>query len=363
MNIKHSSHFIIKYMDVSVSSQHTGNERIAGANKSQIVHEGWGRILLFGSAQPTQKYEAKGGFTGGYAPNGGNLGFPTDDRIFRNEMTENDIRKLPDICVVFVCNKSYFPRFIKTCEQLVTNGKYNGNICLVIGNDLYGDELLNCETIKKNNVMVKHFPDIQFSERFLRIKQNFNESLRVIFQYHKCYLFDVFFKQWDYILYLDCGISIFDDITPIINEACENTLLAHSDAYPDYKWKLHTQFSKYDHVPIELMNNNQFLSTVKTVNSIHSTLCNKYNLDIDYFQTTMMLYDTRIIEDITFNEIMHFVEIYPTSRRNDQGVIALYFTNIKPVFKQIKLKNENTYFYDYLSRNPENKYIMLKQVR
>jgi hypothetical protein len=57
------------------------NERITGANKSQTVDEGWGRILLFGSAQPTQKYEAKGGFTGGYAPNGGNLGFPTDDRI------------------------------------------------------------------------------------------------------------------------------------------------------------------------------------------------------------------------------------------------------------------------------------------
>ena len=52
--------------------------------KSQTVDKGWGRILLFGSAQPTQKYEAKGGFTGGIAPNGGNLGFPTDDRIFRD---------------------------------------------------------------------------------------------------------------------------------------------------------------------------------------------------------------------------------------------------------------------------------------
>jgi hypothetical protein len=68
----------------------TENERIAGANNSQTLDKGWGRILLFGSAQPTQKYEAKGGFTGGYAPNGGNLGFPTDDRIFRNGMTENE---------------------------------------------------------------------------------------------------------------------------------------------------------------------------------------------------------------------------------------------------------------------------------
>ncbi len=74
------------------------NERIAGANKSQTVDKGWGRILLFGSAQPTQKYEAKGGFTGGYAPNGGNLGFPTDDRILLTATKDNeDARVNPHI--------------------------------------------------------------------------------------------------------------------------------------------------------------------------------------------------------------------------------------------------------------------------
>jgi hypothetical protein len=31
-----------------------------------------------------------------------------------------------------------------------------------------------------------------------------------------------------------------------------------------------------------------------------------------------------------------------------------------PVFKQLKIKNEHTYFYDYLSRNNSYKYIMLK---
>jgi hypothetical protein len=42
------------------------NERITGANKSQTVHEGWGRR--------------------------GNLGFPTDDRIFLNGMKKNEIK-------------------------------------------------------------------------------------------------------------------------------------------------------------------------------------------------------------------------------------------------------------------------------
>jgi hypothetical protein len=46
---------------------------------------------------------------------------------------------------------------------------------------------------------------------------------------------------------------------------------------------------------------------------------------------------------------------------NDQGIIALYFTNIQPLFKQIKTHNEFIHFYDYLSRN-NNKYIMLKSI-
>jgi hypothetical protein len=57
-------------------------------------------------------------------------------------------------------------------------------------------------------------------------------------------LFNTFFKQWKYIFYLDCGITIFRDISPILNEITENTLLAHSDAYPNYEWKLHCQFDK-----------------------------------------------------------------------------------------------------------------------
>ena len=89
-------------------------------------------------------------------------------------------------------------------------------------------------------------------------------------------------------------------------------------------------------------------------------LKNEFNLNIDYFQTTILLYDTNIIEDDTYNKLLNLTFKYPISNTNEQGIIALYFTNIKPLFKQIKTHNENTYFYDYMSRNPKNKYIMLK---
>jgi hypothetical protein len=252
---------------------------------------------------------------------------------------------IKDVCVVFLCDKAYFNKFIHTCNQLITNGKYNGNICLVVGDDLNNDDLLNCDIIKNNNIKIKYFPNIQFSNEFLITNNNVKTAGRNLtkkFQWHKLHLFNTFFKQWGYIFYLDCGITIFSDISPIINEITENTLLAHSDAYPTYEWKLHTQFDK---------TNTEFFTKLN----------NTYNLNIDYFQTTTMLYDTKIIKNDTYDNLLKLSIEYPISRTNEQGIIALYFTNIQPLFKQIKIHNEFTYFYDYLSRN-NNKYIMLKLI-
>jgi hypothetical protein len=251
-----------------------------------------------------------------------------------------------DVCVVFVCNKAYFNKFIYTCNQLITNGKYNGNICLVVGDDLNNDELLNCDIIKNNNITIQYFPNISFSNDSLEINNKIITDGRNIskkFQWHKLHLFNTFFKQWNYILYLDCGINIFSDISPMINESTENTLLAHSDAYPTYKWKLHNQFDK-------------------TKIEYFTKLNSKYNLNIDYFQTTIMLYDTSIIKNDTYNDLLNLTYEYPISRTNEQGIIALYFTNIQPLFRQLKIHNGHIFFYDYLSRNKNNKYIMLKSI-
>lgn len=251
---------------------------------------------------------------------------------------------IKDICVVFTCNKKYFMKFIQTCSQLILNGKYNGNICLVIGDDLKNDKLLECNLIKKNNIIIKYFPNIQFPNNFTIINNTIKSDGRNIskkFQWHKLYLFHTFFKQWNYIFYLDCGMKIFSDISPILNLITPHTILAHSDAYPSYKWKLHCQFDK-------------------TKTKFFTELNNTYNLNCDYFQTTIMLYDTNIITKDTFNNLFNLSVKYPISRTNEQGIMALYFTNIKPLFKQIKTHNETTYFYDYLSRNKNNKYIMLK---
>lgn len=247
------------------------------------------------------------------------------------------------ICAVFVCNKGYFVKFIDTCTTLLTNGKYSGPICLIVGDDLDADTVRQHEFIVKHGIIVKHFPEIVFSEYAIRKMRSLEggwDGTKRMITWHKLRTYDVYFKQWEYIFYIDVGMTIYSDVTPILNEATENTLLAHSDAYPTYEWRLRNQFD--------------------TTKPEFAKLASKYNLDVDYHQSAMMLYHTSIITPATYAELVALAMEYPISKTNDQGIQALYFTNVKPVFKQIRIRNETTCFYDFSKRNDMDAYIMLK---
>ncbi len=253
---------------------------------------------------------------------------------------------MKDTCLVLVTNYSFFDKLINTLSQ-ITSYNFTGDICLVIGDDLVDSDKLNHPLLKDKNVIIKHFTDIVFSDEF---NEKFNNIPRLEhwrkkkFQYHKLHLFNTFFKQWKKIFYIDAGMNVFSSIQPIIDVFKEGKFLAHSDAYPAYTYGLEAQFVKED--------------------SIFSTLSQKYNFYIDFPQTTIMLFDSDIIEDNTFENLIHLAEECKISITNDQGIIALYFTNIKPCWEQIQLGDEKTWYYDYLLR-PEKMYkphIMLKQV-
>jgi hypothetical protein len=245
-----------------------------------------------------------------------------------------------NFCVVFVSNKKYFHKFKKTCTELITDGKYKGDICLIVSDDLYYDKDLDCKFIKDNNIIIKKFKKINIPDIKYECSAHIEKVDGCIMKFN---LFNTYFKKWKYILYLDCGMNILSDINQILNEATDNTLLAHSDAYPEYKWKLSGQLNKtkYDY--------------------IFNKLNNLYNLNIDYFQSGIMLYHTNIIKKDTFSEIVKLLNEFPIGITNDQCYLSIYFIIIKNVWKQIPLKNSKTNFYDYMSRKEnDNKYIIVK---
>jgi hypothetical protein len=247
-------------------------------------------------------------------------------------------------CVVFVSDQAYFNRFLETCNQLITNGKYVGDICLIIGDDL-NEIAQHNQFIINNRIIVKYFPNILFPDSFMNVAKTMKREehwVNKLFQYHKFHVFNTFFKRWNYIFYIDCGMTILSDISPIIECRLINKMVAHSDGFPWFDRKLKDNFD------------------MTTYPEISQRLSSKHDLICDYFQTTIMLFDTSIITHATFSNLIDLAITYPISITNDQGIIALYYCVIEPCFVQIRTRNNETCYYDYNRRNRESKYIMLK---
>ena len=57
-------------------------------------------------------------------------------------------------------------------------------------------------------------------------------------------LFDEYFKNWDYIFYLDINMNIHYDVNKILDIIKKNCFMARADVYPDYDRELKSQFDQ-----------------------------------------------------------------------------------------------------------------------
>ena len=61
-------------------------------------------------------------------------------------------------CVAFVCNFRYLDKFFDTCKTLIDVGEYEGDIVLIVGNDINLDALKTHPFIKSHKqILIKHF--------------------------------------------------------------------------------------------------------------------------------------------------------------------------------------------------------------
>jgi hypothetical protein len=136
-------------------------------------------------------------------------------------------------------------------------------------------------------------------------------------------------------------MQIYKPIDKILNLNCTGKLLVLSDAYPTYQRKLYTQFDK------------------KVFHGLFKELSENYNLNVDYFMSTLMLFDTSIIQDDTFDKLVELSNKWINATCNEQSIMNLYFMN---QWEQIQIKDKETYYFDWGERYGLDKqsYIMLK---
>lgn len=246
-------------------------------------------------------------------------------------------------CIITFCNKNYLTKAEHTINDLKQRG-YNDDIVLIVGNDLKDQ----CEEIEQRyGIIVKHFPDIDRSVVIEKMKgKSFGDGRQYnkTFQWHKIHCFNEYFKQWDVCMIIDAGMWIFKPVDKFFNLDWKNKILAHSDAYPEYTRKLDNQFENF-----------HFDGLFKQLEHI-------YDLYVDYFQSTVMLFDTDIIKSDTIGDILELADTYYNCKTNEQGILNLYF---KDIWEQLQIKDNETYYYDFCERDEltHNDYIMLKYPR
>ena len=253
-------------------------------------------------------------------------------------------------CIVTYTNEKFVPKVQTMITEIREIGKYDGDIVIIIGEDLK-DRL---DYMGDDKVIIKYFPEIDRGENIEKLRKTpitegwGNPEFNKTFMWHKLYAFHTYFKQWDKCFSMDGGMKIFKPLDKILDLDCTNCILAHYDGYPnDNDWKLKRQFDE------------------KKFPEIFSELEQNFDLNIDYFQATMFIYDTSLLKEDTFDVLIELSHKYFNSKLLDQGIVNLYFNNKKyyNVWKQIQIKDEETFYYDYLEREnfKYTDYIMLKR--
>jgi hypothetical protein len=251
--------------------------------------------------------------------------------------------------IVLFSDEGYIDKALNTIREVRQNGLWKDDIVLLIPKSLLNNG--NVQNVARDhNIILRELPDnntqcIIDEWNKHRNHENFSYINSRQYMYMKFHVFDTYFKQWDIIFYMDAGMKIHHTLERM-KISCEpnNCIYAHSDAYPQYIWKLYTMFN------IELFND------------VEKSNISKFDLNVDYFQGTMFIYDTKIIDSNTVNDLFELAFKYKLSRRMDQGILNLYFTSERNLWKQIPIKDDYGFLYDYLIRSPYSRhdYLMLK---
>lgn len=258
-------------------------------------------------------------------------------------------------CVVLVSNSNYFQKALTTIYMLRTIGNYSGSIILITDNNsiLHNSDHNMIESL---SVTIKTFENIDLSYVLGKINENpFKQTLdrrelTKTFQWHKLHIFDTYFKQWKNILYIDAGMNIYKEVEPfwdIIKNYGNNVLLAHSDTYPEFKNNYKNQFEQLSYP------------------EIFQELENLVDLSCDNFQTTMLLFNSDIIKESTKNDLIFYMNKFPISKTNEQGIMNVYFNGIMKIWEPLPTYWDNTFTYDFWNRGTfqPTKYIMTKYTR
>jgi len=246
------------------------------------------------------------------------------------------------ICVATYTDAKYLERAKRTIRDIRVKGQYFGDL-VVMTDGLFK---IDQRYINKMNLIVREYPDVDVSSLLPKIRSHpFNNSdgreYTKLKQWNKFYVFDTYFKQWDFVFFVDAGLRIFDNIEYFYPQFRENAIVAMDDGHPEFTKKFTSQ--------IELSN----ISVVEKLKTI-------YDINSSYFLNCLFIFDTSLITDHTLSDLIDLMNEYPICKTNEMAIMNIYFHK-SWIPMNIYLQRSKILF-DWTERNGNswNNYVSLK---
>ena len=189
---------------------------------------------------------------------------------------------MPRWVLTCVASETYIEKSINTIHQARTRGKWVDDIVLLIPDTLSLKEeymqIFNTLSVIIKPVINRSADKIISFWKQHSTHEKYEYLINRPGLYIKYYVFDVFFRQWDIVFYLDVGGHIFNSLDRI-KDVCEpkGWLYAHSDSYPTYEWNLSIQFA------FDLVDKDK-----------EEKMKKKYNLECNYFQSGLLIFNSSL---------------------------------------------------------------------
>jgi len=234
------------------------------------------------------------------------------------------MKKTSDTVFVLVTDNNYYYKACTTINDLVTVGKWNGDIVLItIDFDLskahiFSEILIEKKfpLIDKTNLLNEIGPD-GFSNSDKR-------EIHKLYQWEKLHVFDDYFLQWDRVVFLDAGLRVLEDVKYLLDLDYKDSILAHHEPF---LFKNQLSFDNLD--KIELVKND-FGEEI---------------FDSKYMLNCMWVYDTSILKICNKEQLIDAMNKYTLCKTNEMGIMNLLLHFKYKLWKEFPLKAPNGKFF------------------
>jgi len=235
---------------------------------------------------------------------------------------------------VTLTDASYYSKALRTINELRTNGQWTGDVVLIAVDftpePMEGVQVFETTHIDTNGLLAS------FREHPIRPMAD-NRHFAKLYQWDKLQIFKPFFKSWERVVFLDAGLRVFHTVQPLLDIDWKGKFLAPDDSDP------------YDNgvrfrIQLDLQANPAV--TQKLLEDYPESI-----LDGHYFLNCMFVFDTALLERISFEEMEAAMNRYPICMCNEMGIMNLLLTFKLGVWCPFPQKVGGNYLFGWSENN------------